>query len=85
MPRGTQDTSYFFHNFVYGTVTLYGQPFQAVLLLIQKRLEVLQPRNAMRFGLDCSHFARRYSGNRIRFLFLQVLRCFTSLGLLHFW
>src|SRR4051812_47812672 len=26
-------------------------------------------------------FARRYSGNRICFLFLQVLRCFSSLGL----
>jgi hypothetical protein len=31
--------------------------------------------------LGCSRFARRYSGNRICFLFLQVLRCFSSLGL----
>ena len=30
-------------------------------------------------GLGCSHFARRYSGNHYCFLFLQVLRCFTSL------
>ena len=32
------------------------------------------------FGLGCSPFARRYSGNRVFFLFLEVLRCFSSLG-----
>ena len=31
-------------------------------------------------GLGFSHFARRYSGNRFCFLFLQLLRCFSSLG-----
>ena len=30
------------------------------------------------FGLGSSHFARRYSGNHGCFLFLGVLRCFTS-------
>src|ERR1044071_1964116 len=30
-------------------------------------------------GLGCSPFARRYSGNRGFFLFLEVLRCLTSL------
>ena len=30
-------------------------------------------------GLGCSPFARRYWGNRCYFLFLQVLRCFSSL------
>ncbi len=29
-------------------------------------------------GLGCSHFARRYFENRGFFLFLRVLRCFTS-------
>ncbi len=33
-------------------------------------------------GLGCFPFARRYSGNRDCFLFLQVLRWFTSLGCL---
>ncbi len=33
-------------------------------------------------GLGSSHFARRYFENRCCFLFLQVLRCFSSLGLL---
>ena len=31
-------------------------------------------------GLGFSRFARRYSGNHFCFLFLQVLRCFSSLG-----
>ena len=35
----------------------------------------------MYYGLGSSHSARRYSGNHFYFLFLQVLRCFTSLGL----
>lgn len=35
-------------------------------------------------SLDWSPFARRYWGNRFYFLFLQVLRCFNSLGLLKF-
>ena len=30
------------------------------------------------YGLDSSRFARRYSGNRGCFLFLRVLRCFSS-------
>ena len=32
-------------------------------------------------GLGCSAFARRYLRNRIRFLFLWLLRCFTSPGI----
>ena len=31
-------------------------------------------------NLGCFHFARHYSGNRFLFLFLKVLRCFTSPG-----
>ena len=33
-------------------------------------------------GLGSSHFARRYFGNRFFFLFLRVLRCFSSPGFL---
>ena len=32
----------------------------------------------MLFGLGCSRFARHYSGNHFCFLFLGVLRCFSS-------
>ena len=31
-------------------------------------------------GLGSSHFARRYFGNRFFFLFLRLLRCFSSPG-----
>src|SRR6185437_16772878 len=34
-------------------------------------------------GLGYSRFARRYSGNRFFFLFLRILRCFSSPGLPH--
>ena len=34
-------------------------------------------------GLGSFHFARRYFGNRCLFLFLRVLRCFSSPGSLH--
>ena len=55
--------------FVYGAVTLYRAPFQTLPLthtLIQ--------------ALGCSPFARRYLGNRCFFLFLLLLRCFSSEG-----
>ena len=39
-----------------------------------------QPRAHIARGLGYSHFARHYSGNRSLFLFLEVLRWFTSLG-----
>ena len=45
---------------------------------------VLQPHSRFLLsGLGCFHFARRYFGNHCCFLLLQVLRWFTSLGLLH--
>src|SRR5690606_10658664 len=55
--------------FVYGTITLYRRTFQTVPLthkLIQTP--------------GCSPFARRYWGNLGCFLFLGVLRCFSSPG-----
>jgi hypothetical protein len=48
------------------------------------RLEVLQPRSCRNIiGLGSSPFDRHYSENRLFFLFLQVLRCFSSLRLPH--
>ena len=41
---------------------------------------ILQPRHRRNdTGLGSSHFDRHYFGNRCFFLFLQVLRCFSSL------
>ena len=42
-----------------------------------------QPRRTRSFGLASFPFARRYLGNRVFFLFLGVLRCFSSPGLPH--
>ncbi len=44
-------------------------------------IAVPQPPDNKYRGLGCFLFARRYWGNRIRFLFLKVLRWFSSLGL----
>ena len=69
--------------FAYGPVTLYGSTFQKIRLttrLVTLLLQALQPpphRNAM--GLGCSDFARHYYRNRGFFIFLEVLRWFTSL------
>ena len=44
-------------------------------------LVVLQPRHVRkRIGLGSAPFARHYSGYRLFFLFLRVLRCFSSPG-----
>jgi hypothetical protein len=48
------------------------------------RIWVLQPRTCRnKSGLGSSPFDRHYSENRCFFLFLQVLRCFSSLRLPH--
>src|SRR6202012_4263915 len=80
-------------NFTYGTVTRYGQTFQTVRLpriFVTPRQHGSTDRtapqpptcNARRLshrpGLASSPFAHHYSGNRFCFLFLRVLRCFTS-------
>ena len=50
------------------------------------RCAVLRPRcRRDGNGLGCSAFAHHYSRNHWCFLFLQVLRCFSSLRWLQFW
>jgi hypothetical protein len=44
-------------------------------------MQALQPQTCRNMtGLGSSHFARHYSGNHYYFLFLRVLRCFSSPG-----
>ena len=81
--------------FAYGAFTLYRRSFQIVRLgdrfVTPRRhcsstssgpatplLQRLQTWHSN--GLGCSLFARRYWGNRVCFLFLRVLRWFTSPG-----
>ena len=74
-------------DFVYRAFTFCGGSFQSLRLspdLVTLRgspTSAPQPRTGLRrSGLGYSPFARRYSGNRVFFLFLEVLRCFSSLG-----
>ena len=81
--------------FAYGACTLYRRPFQIVRLgtrfITPRRRRndatsgpatpSIQRLRAWHIdGLGCSLFARRYWGNRDCFLFLRVLRWFTSPG-----
>jgi len=81
--------------FAYATFTLCGSPFQddsANDPLCNSRKPLQRPPRSSRdpdvatlaglhhTGLGCSAFARRYSRNRGCFLFLRVLRCFSSPG-----
>ena len=66
--------------FPYGAFTLYGR-------LSQYRSGNSEYNLLQSLTLQCTHrslgsfpFARRYSGNRCFFLFLRVLRCFSSPG-----
>ena len=43
-------------------------------------MQSYNPAAARHCGLGSSLFARHYLGNHCYFLFLQVLRCFSSLG-----
>ena len=69
-------------SFAYGAVTLCGAPFQKLPLNIMADAPtVLQPRPCRnRAGLGCCAFARHYLRNRFCFLFLRVMRCFSSPG-----
>ena len=71
--------SLLFLLFVYRILTFCDWPSQTIRLSIHYVMRVLQPQ-VRRPGLDCSLFARRYWGNRGFFLFLRVLRCFSSPG-----
>ena len=69
----------------YGSITLYGNTSSILPRSTINLNAVLQPQNCRNnFGLGSSHFARHYFGNHCYFLFLQVLRCFSSPGLLPF-
>ena len=58
--------------------------FSKTILLDFRSLIAVRTPRCTHHGLGSSHFARRYFGNRVFFLFLRVLRCFSSPGsLLH--
>src|SRR5690606_878567 len=59
--------------------TFPGRFFYIVPLYL--RIECPTTPRVKPLGMGFSRFARRYSGNRIFFLFLRVLRCLSSPGL----
>ena len=84
MSRRTQDPLRRERSFDYRAVTFSGGPFQtasSTSFLCNSVYECPTTPRGKPLGLGCSRFARRYSGNRICFLFLRVLRCFSSPGL----
>ena len=83
MSRLTQDTAILRLTYQYEAFTLYGLPFQVILVHCRSNVAVLLPHDCRNnHGLGYFHFARRYFGNRCFFLLLLLLRCFSSEGLL---
>jgi hypothetical protein len=78
--RPTWDTTRALQDFAYGAVTLFRRTFQNVLLSIQVSYRSPATPSDKSDGLDCSAFARHYLRNHCCFLFLRLLRCFTSPG-----
>ena len=72
-----------FQNFIYGGFTRFALPFQVIRLFIQIRCRSPYPARIATHGLGSSDFARHYFRNHCCFLFLRVLRCFSSPGSLH--
>ena len=67
-------------DFAYEAFTLSGGLSQNPSAIVQvTSLRSVTPK-CTHFGLGSFHFARRYFGNRVFFLFLRVLRCFSSPG-----
>ena len=81
MSRPTRDTSRRSRNFTYGAFTLFGRTFQTVPLSLELPYRGPTTPSRKRDGLGCSAFARHYLRNHSCFLFLGVLRCFTSPGI----
>ena len=79
MSRPTQDPDRLHSDFAYGALTLSGASSQ--MLRLSSLLPLFSPTTPhdKSHGLGSFRFARRYSGNRFFFLFLQLLRCFSSL------
>ena len=83
--RASHYSGYYHVNsvFAYQTFTIYGLLFQVILLTLLNQLCSPNPYHITTIGLGSSSFARHYSRNRFFFLFLWVLRCFSSPRSLH--
>ena len=66
--------------FTYGAFTLFGRLSQNRSVSFKESLRQSVTPECTHSGLGSSAFARRYLQNRVFFLFLRVLRCFSSPG-----
>ena len=78
--RRTPDSASLAQYFVYRIVTFFDVPFQTLRLRILMLLLRSVPQTHYTSGLGSSDFARDYFRNHYCFLFLRVLRCFSSPG-----
>ena len=69
--------------FAYGAFTRFGGAFQLSSAKISRTCCQPTTPKSKPFGLASFPFARRYLGNHYCFLFLRVLRCFSSPRALH--
>ena len=67
-------------NFTYKTLTSFGYTSHCIRLSPFVLYAVLNPENISILSLASSAFARHYSRNLVWFLFLSLLRCFSSGG-----
>ena len=70
--------------FAYGAVTHFGGAFQLSSAKVSRTCCRPTTPKSKPFGLAFFPFARRYLGNHCCFLFLGVLRCFSSPRALHY-
>ena len=66
-------------DFAYGAFTLYGRLFQN-RSAVRPILNAVRTPRCTHHGLGSAGFARRYFRHRCFFLFLRLLRCFSSPG-----
>ena len=79
MSRGTLDSAVCSWFSLTGLSPSLAGLSRTVLLTLNITFAVLTP-ECTHSGLGSFHFARRYFGNRVFFLFLRLLRCFSSPG-----
>ena len=78
--RRTPDSARRASAFTYGNFTLCVIPSQVFRLAFTLASRGPYPKRISTFGLGSSDFARHYFRNHFCFLFLRVLRCFSSPG-----
>ena len=76
----TLDTANLSSHFAYKTLTSFGWISHSIRLWSEIVCRGPNPTGISTCGLACSAFARHYSRNLVWFLFLSLLRCFSSGG-----